>query len=123
MFFSSETSKFPSQSNLAFTSSVQEKPSDSFYKILMKSKSDASSSSNLKFFSFNDLKIATKNFHSESLLGEGGFGWVLKGWILMRALLVPQDQESGLLWPSRNPIWKAFKATRNGLYVSCQLKF
>lgn len=45
------------------------------------SSSDASISNNLKSFSFNDLKIATKNFRPESVLGEGGFGCVFKGWI------------------------------------------
>lgn len=33
-----------------------------------------------KFF-FNDLKSATRNFRPDSLLGEGGFGHVFKGWI------------------------------------------
>ncbi|KAJ0040726.1 hypothetical protein Pint_28703 [Pistacia integerrima] len=36
---------------------------------------------NLKVFSFADLKVATKNFKSDTLLGEGGFGKVFKGWI------------------------------------------
>ncbi|XP_044470798.1 probable serine/threonine-protein kinase PIX13 [Mangifera indica] len=36
---------------------------------------------NLKEFSFADLKLATKNFKSDTLLGEGGFGKVYKGWI------------------------------------------
>lgn len=35
----------------------------------------------LKSFSLNDLKAATRNFCSESFLGEGGFGRVFKGWI------------------------------------------
>ncbi|KAJ0256982.1 serine/threonine-protein kinase PBL2 [Hirschfeldia incana] len=39
------------------------------------------SSPNLKAFSFNELKNATKNFRPENLLGEGGFGCVYKGWI------------------------------------------
>ncbi|XP_051142910.1 probable serine/threonine-protein kinase PBL3 [Andrographis paniculata] len=38
-------------------------------------------SSNLKSFTFNDLKNATKNFCPENLIGEGGFGYVYKGWI------------------------------------------
>ncbi|KAG4909306.1 hypothetical protein JHK87_055422 [Glycine soja] len=38
-------------------------------------------SSNLKSFSLNDLKEATKNFRQENLIGEGGFGRVFKGWI------------------------------------------
>nr|TKS09260.1 protein kinase APK1A, chloroplastic-like isoform X2 [Populus alba] len=38
-------------------------------------------SSNLKSFSFSDLKMATRNFRPDSVLGEGGFGSVFKGWI------------------------------------------
>nr|ACH69774.1 NBS-LRR-S/TPK stem rust resistance protein [Hordeum vulgare subsp. vulgare] len=38
-------------------------------------------SSKLRKFGFNDLKCATRNFRPESLLGEGGFGCVFKGWI------------------------------------------
>lgn len=38
-------------------------------------------SSWLRKFTFNDLKLATRNFRPESLLGEGGFGCVFKGWI------------------------------------------
>ncbi|CAA0834709.1 Probable receptor-like protein kinase [Striga hermonthica] len=38
-------------------------------------------SSRLRKFGFNDLKLATRNFRPESLLGEGGFGCVFKGWI------------------------------------------
>jgi len=35
----------------------------------------------LRRFTFNELKCATRNFRPESLLGEGGFGCVFKGWI------------------------------------------
>ncbi|XP_034919109.1 receptor-like cytoplasmic kinase 176 [Populus alba] len=38
-------------------------------------------SSNLKSFPFNELKAATRNFRPDSVLGEGGFGCVFKGWI------------------------------------------
>ncbi|PON64193.1 Mitogen-activated protein kinase kinase kinase [Trema orientale] len=38
-------------------------------------------SSNLKSFSLADLKMATRNFRPDSVLGEGGFGSVFKGWI------------------------------------------
>ncbi|KZV27627.1 hypothetical protein F511_24686 [Dorcoceras hygrometricum] len=38
-------------------------------------------SSNMKSFTFSDLKAATRNFRSDSVLGEGGFGSVFKGWI------------------------------------------
>ncbi|KAH6556964.1 hypothetical protein KP509_1Z145600 [Ceratopteris richardii] len=40
-----------------------------------------SRSNNLKVFSFNDLKSATRNFRPDSVLGKGGFGCVFKGWI------------------------------------------
>ena len=36
---------------------------------------------NLRVFTFAELKSATKNFKPETLLGEGGFGKVYKGWI------------------------------------------
>lgn len=38
-------------------------------------------STNLKSFSFSDLKMSTRNFRPDSVLGEGGFGSVFKGWI------------------------------------------
>ncbi|WOK94784.1 hypothetical protein Cni_G03489 [Canna indica] len=36
---------------------------------------------NLRIFSFAELKNATRNFRPESILGEGGFGKVYKGWV------------------------------------------
>ncbi|KAL9322878.1 hypothetical protein ACSQ67_010931 [Phaseolus vulgaris] len=38
-------------------------------------------SSNLKSFTLSELKTATRNFRPDSVLGEGGFGSVFKGWI------------------------------------------
>ncbi|XP_022767549.1 receptor-like cytoplasmic kinase 176 [Durio zibethinus] len=38
-------------------------------------------SSNLKTFTFSELRTATRNFRPDSVLGEGGFGSVFKGWI------------------------------------------
>ncbi|KAL3569541.1 hypothetical protein D5086_029431 [Populus alba] len=38
-------------------------------------------SSNLKTFTFGELKTATRNFRPDSVLGEGGFGSVFKGWV------------------------------------------
>ena len=38
-------------------------------------------SSNLKSFCFSELRTATRNFRPDSVLGEGGFGCVFKGWI------------------------------------------
>ncbi|KAK7860879.1 putative serine/threonine-protein kinase pix7 [Quercus suber] len=42
---------------------------------------DLKVASQLRKFSFNELKSSTRNFRPESLLGEGGFGCVFKGWI------------------------------------------
>ena len=36
---------------------------------------------NLKMFSLAELKTATADFGRKMLLGEGGFGWVFKGWL------------------------------------------
>ncbi|RZS27594.1 hypothetical protein BHM03_00061113 [Ensete ventricosum] len=39
------------------------------------------SSSKPKSFTFSELRTATRNFRPDSVLGEGGFGAVFKGWI------------------------------------------
>ncbi|KAL0723443.1 hypothetical protein Bca4012_038042 [Brassica carinata] len=39
------------------------------------------SSPNLKAFSYNELKNATRSFRPDSMIGEGDFGCVFKGWI------------------------------------------
>ncbi|CAO2815753.1 unnamed protein product [Amaranthus hypochondriacus] len=36
---------------------------------------------NLREFTFQELRYATKNFKADTLLGEGGFGRVYKGWL------------------------------------------
>ncbi|XP_042515886.1 probable serine/threonine-protein kinase PBL3 [Macadamia integrifolia] len=46
-----------------------------------KSEGEILSSPNLKAFSFSELRNATRNFRPDSLLGEGGFGCVFKGWV------------------------------------------
>ncbi|KAJ0031754.1 hypothetical protein Pint_13774 [Pistacia integerrima] len=43
--------------------------------------SDDKSPSQLLQFTFQELKSATGNFRPDSILGEGGFGYVFKGWI------------------------------------------
>uniref|UniRef100_A0A804LZU8 non-specific serine/threonine protein kinase n=1 Tax=Zea mays TaxID=4577 RepID=A0A804LZU8_MAIZE len=54
------------------------------------------SSPNLKAFSFGDLRTASRNFRSDSLLGEGGFGYVFKGWIDEQTL-APSKPGSGMV--------------------------
>ncbi|KAA8535923.1 hypothetical protein F0562_028401 [Nyssa sinensis] len=36
---------------------------------------------NLRVFTFSELRTATKNFRTDTVLGEGGFGKVYKGWL------------------------------------------
>ena len=48
---------------------------------LPRSEGEILSSPNLKALAFNELKSATRNFSPDRLLGEGGFGYVFKGWI------------------------------------------
>ncbi|KAG8084586.1 hypothetical protein GUJ93_ZPchr0010g8796 [Zizania palustris] len=43
-------------------------------------------SANVKAFTFNELRTATRNFRPDSVLGEGGFGSVFKGWIDEKSL-------------------------------------
>ncbi|XP_077232720.1 receptor-like cytoplasmic kinase 176 [Tasmannia lanceolata] len=59
-------------SSKASTASVPQTP---------RSEGEILQSSNLKIFSFIELKNATRNFRPDSVLGEGGFGSVFKGWI------------------------------------------
>ncbi|CAL5422577.1 unnamed protein product [Camellia sinensis] len=44
-------------------------------------------SSNLKSFTSCELKMATRNFHPDGILGEGGFGCVFMGWIDEHSLM------------------------------------
>ncbi|KAI3816050.1 hypothetical protein L1987_15735 [Smallanthus sonchifolius] len=46
-----------------------------------RSQTEILQSGDLKPFSFNVLKSSTRNFQPDSVLGEGGFGSVFKGWI------------------------------------------
>jgi hypothetical protein len=51
-----------------------------------KTKCEILQSANFKVFSFEDVRLATRNFRPDSLLGEGGFGSVYKGWIDVHTL-------------------------------------
>ncbi|XP_031268955.1 probable serine/threonine-protein kinase PBL3 [Pistacia vera] len=57
---------------------------------------DILSSPNLKAFTFSELKTATRNFRPDSLIGEGGFGYVYKGWIDEQTL-EPAKPGSGMV--------------------------
>lgn len=51
---------------------------------------------NLKVFTFAELKTATKNFKGDTLLGEGGFGRVYKGWVDEKSL-TPSKIGTGMI--------------------------
>ena len=51
-----------------------------------RSEDEILSSPNVKALSFSELKTATRNFRPDSLLGEGGFGYVYKGWLVEQTL-------------------------------------
>ncbi|XP_027076303.1 probable serine/threonine-protein kinase PIX13 [Coffea arabica] len=51
---------------------------------------------NLKMYSFADLKSATRNFRSDTVLGVGGFGTVFKGWVDEKTL-APAKFGSGMI--------------------------
>ncbi|TVU47574.1 hypothetical protein EJB05_07180 [Eragrostis curvula] len=53
-------------------------------------------SSNVRKFSFSELKGSTRNFRPDSLLGEGGFGSVFKGWMDERTL-APVKPGTGMI--------------------------
>ncbi|KAF7806174.1 putative serine/threonine-protein kinase PBL3 [Senna tora] len=61
-----------------------------------RSEGDILSSLNLKAFTYNELKNATRNFRSDGLIGEGGFGYVHKGWINDHSL-APTNPASGMV--------------------------
>ncbi|XP_016472055.2 putative serine/threonine-protein kinase PIX13 [Nicotiana tabacum] len=51
---------------------------------------------NLKTYSFSDLKAATRNFKSDTVLGIGGFGTVFKGWVDEKTL-TPTKAGTGMV--------------------------
>lgn len=61
-----------------------------------KTEGEILSSTSVKSFSFNELKLATRNFRSDSVVGEGGFGCVFRGW-LDETTLTPTKSSSGLV--------------------------
>ncbi|KAK8544990.1 hypothetical protein V6N12_025845 [Hibiscus sabdariffa] len=63
------------------TSSTSSKVSSVSVPMTPRSEGEILQSTNLKRFTFANLKMATRNFRPDSVLGEGGFGSVFKGWI------------------------------------------
>ncbi|XP_074308249.1 receptor-like cytoplasmic kinase 176 isoform X1 [Silene latifolia] len=62
----------------------------------IRSEGEILESSNLNNFSYNDLSIATRDFRPGSVVGEGGFGSVYKGWIDHQSL-APAKPGTGMV--------------------------
>ncbi|XP_051114754.1 probable serine/threonine-protein kinase PIX13 isoform X2 [Andrographis paniculata] len=52
--------------------------------------------SNLKMYTFSELRSATRNFKPDMMLGIGGFGAVYRGWVDSKTL-APSRQGTGML--------------------------
>ncbi|XP_031100388.1 probable serine/threonine-protein kinase PBL3 [Ipomoea triloba] len=75
----SKTSSYSVPSSLSIPSNGRKSSVDSLP--TPRSESEILLSPHVKAFQFNELRNATRNFRPDSLLGEGGFGYVFKGWI------------------------------------------
>ncbi|KAG6404041.1 hypothetical protein SASPL_136277 [Salvia splendens] len=78
------------------------------------SESEILSAPNLKSFSMDQLSRATSNFCEDSLLGEGGFGCVFKGWLDEKTLNA-SNPSSGLPVAIKRLIHSGFQGAARGL--------
>jgi len=74
----------------------------------------------LKAFTFNELKTATRNFKPNSMIGEGGFGCVYKGWIGERSLS-PSKPGSGMVVAVKKLKSEGFQGHKEWLVSSSSL--
>ncbi|KAL2940478.1 putative serine/threonine-protein kinase PBL9 [Bienertia sinuspersici] len=80
----------------------------------LRSEGEILQSSNLKNFSYSNLSIATRNFRPDSVLGEGGFGCVYKGWIDENTF-APTRPGSGMLIAVKRLNHEGFQGHREWL--------
>ncbi|XP_021287114.1 probable serine/threonine-protein kinase PBL3 isoform X1 [Herrania umbratica] len=86
----SGASKLPKRESFSASSSVIKADSGKSVpgsRFAAKTESDILSSPHLKAFTFTELKNATRNFCLDNLIGEGGFGYVYKGWMVEQTLV------------------------------------
>ncbi|XP_044454494.1 receptor-like cytoplasmic kinase 176 isoform X1 [Triticum aestivum] len=89
---SGTNSKYASRNGAALSSSSSYASAAS----VPRSEGEILESANVKAFSFNELRTATRNFRPDSVLGEGGFGSVFKGWIDEKTL-TPTKPGTGMV--------------------------
>ncbi|KAJ4903920.1 Serine/threonine-protein kinase BIK1 [Raphanus sativus] len=68
----------------------------------------------VKSFTFHELKLATRNFRPDSVVGEGGFGCVFKGW-LDETSLTPTKPGTGLVIAVKKLNQESFQGHREWL--------
>ncbi|KAK1365421.1 putative serine/threonine-protein kinase NAK [Heracleum sosnowskyi] len=79
-FHTGEDSKYVSRDTHDISNSYS-KGSSTSVPATPRSEGEILQSPNLKSFTFSELRNSTRNFRPDSVLGEGGFGSVFKGWI------------------------------------------
>ena len=67
---------------------------------------------NLRIFSFTELKVAIKNFSPDTILGEGGFGQVFKGWLKHK-----RQSKSGNITTTKNVYYNKKKNRCNNIEI------
>ncbi|XP_021769949.1 probable serine/threonine-protein kinase PIX13 [Chenopodium quinoa] len=72
----SQTTSLTSSSNISSKSQFSASSGDDLYP-----NGQILPTPNLREYSFQEMKSATRNFKGDNLLGEGGFGRVYKGWL------------------------------------------
>ncbi|KAG2540378.1 hypothetical protein PVAP13_9NG551200 [Panicum virgatum] len=73
-------------------------------------------SSNVRKFTFSELKGSTRNFRLDSVLGEGGFGSVYKGWMDERTL-APVKPGTGMIVAVKRLKLDSFRVHREWVAV------
>jgi hypothetical protein len=86
-----------------------------------KSEGEILQSANVKSFAFTELHTATRNFRPDSMLGEGGFGSVFKGWV-DETTLAPAKPGTGMVIAVKKLNQEGFQGHREWL-VSTTLNF
>ena len=119
---SSRTSRSSVPSSLTIPSYSGKSSSECFP--TPRSEGEILSSPNLKAFSFNELKSATRNFRPDSLLGEGGFGCVFKGWIDENTLTASKPG-SGMVVAVKKLKPEGFQGHKEWLvgFLSCEIQY
>jgi len=76
-------------------------------------------SANVRSFTFNELRTSTRNFRPDSVLGEGGFGSVFKGWIDENTF-APTRPGTGMVIAVKKLNQEGFQGHREWLVSECR---